>query len=375
MLPYGHQSIDDADIDVVERVLRGDWLTTGPAVAEFEEALTRVTEAAGVVTTTSGTAALHAAYLALDLRPGDEVIATPLTFIATTSTASMCGAVIRFADVCPDTGTIDPQAVEALLTDRTRVIAGVDYAGHPIDAPALGQLARKAGAVLLEDAAHSIGATLDGQPVGSLADVTTFSFFPTKNMTTGEGGAVAAVDHAFVERVRRVHNIGLIRAHGELRHQDLGPWHQEVHSFGLNYRLNDLSCALGLSQLARLGGFVRRRAEIKARYDAALGDLDGVNVPVERAGAAAAWHLYPLRVPAERRRALFEYLRHHQIGVQVNYVPVYWHPVYEDLGHRRGECPRAEEYYSREVSLPMFPDLTDADVDRVIELIRCFFGR
>ncbi len=374
MLPYGRQSIDGSDIDAVAAVLRGDWLTTGPSVAAFEQDLTRISGAASAVSLTSGTAALHAAYSALGVGSGDEVVTTPLTFVSTASCASLLGATIVFADVCEDTGNLDPQAVSALMTDRTRVVAGVDFAGHPIDAPALTEVAHAGDAVLLEDAAHSIGGFLDGRPVGSLADVTTFSFFPTKNITTAEGGAVVGLREEVVERARRFHNIGLLRDPAVLRFPDEGPWHQEVQAFGLNYRLPDLLCALGSSQLQRLPAFKARRTAITARYNEGLAGIDELRTPARRNGADPMWHLYPLRIRDGRRRQLYEHLRANDIGVQVNYLPVYWHPVYADLGYRRGMCPVAEEYYAQEISLPLFPDLTDDDVDAVIDLVRGFVG-
>jgi len=371
-LPYGRQSIDESDIEAVSAVMRGDWLTTGPAVAAFEEDLTRISGASGAVTVTSGTAALHVAYAALGLGAGDEVVTTALTFVATASCASVLGATIVFADVCEDTGNLDPEAVSAAMTGRTRVVAGVDYAGHPIDATALGEIAHRGGAVLLEDAAHSIGGSLGGRPVGSLADLTTFSFFPTKNLTTAEGGAVVGLQEDVLARARAYRTIGLVRDPALLRYPDEGPWHQEVHDFGLNYRLPDLLCVLGTSQLLRLSAFKARRDAITARYNQGLSGLDELRLPARREGADPMWHLYPLRVRDGRRRALFEHLRANDIGVQVNYLPVYWHPVYADLGYQRGMCPVAEAYYEQEISLPLFPDLTDADVDRVIDLIRRF---
>ena len=374
MLPYGRQSVDESDIAAVEAVLRGDWLTTGPAVAAFEEDLSRICGTSGAVSVTSGTAALHVAYAALDVGPGDEVVTTPLTFVATASCASVLGATIVFADISEDTGNLDPQAVSAAMTDRTRVVAGVDYAGHPIDAPALAQVAHAGDAVLLEDAAHSFGGSMDGRPVGSLADVTTFSFFPTKNLTTAEGGAVVSLLSDVTDRARSFRSIGLTRDPALLRFPDEGPWHQEVHTFGLNYRLPDILCALGSSQLLRLPAFKARREAITARYNQGLSGIEELRLPARREGADPMWHLYPLRIRDGRRRALFEHLRANDIGVQVNYLPVYWHPVYADLGYRRGTCPVAEEYYAQQISLPLFPDLSDADVDRVIDLVRGFVG-
>ncbi|MCT2177283.1 UDP-4-amino-4,6-dideoxy-N-acetyl-beta-L-altrosamine transaminase [Brachybacterium muris] len=370
MLPYGRQSIDASDIAAVTDALNSDWLTTGPEVERFETAVAARAGVDHAVSVTSGTAALHVAYAAAGIEPGDEVITTPLTFVATAATAALLGAKIVFADVDPATGNLDPSAVEAAVNERTRVVAGVDYAGVPVDAPALRRITSRHDLLLLEDAAHSIGSTLDGAPVGSLADLTTYSFFPTKNLTTTEGGAVVTADAELAARAVSFKNHGLVRDRAMQRYPDEGPWHQEVHAFGLNYRLPDVLCALGTSQLERLDQFVARRAEIKAAYDEALGDLEGVDIPVAPQGAAPAWHLYPLRVPAERRRSIFDSLREQGIGVQVNYIPAYWHPVFEDLGYQRGMCPVAEEYYRREISLPMFPALTDSDVERVIEATR-----
>ena len=374
MLPYGHQSIDESDVAAVAAVLRGPWLTTGPSVETFEQELGRLTGTSRAVSVTSGTAALNVAYAALGVGPGDEVVTTALTFVATASCASVLGATIVFADICQDTGNLDPQAVSAAMSTRTKVVAGVDYAGHPIDAPALAEIAHRGNALLLEDAAHSIGGSLNGRPVGSLADLTTFSFFPTKNLTTAEGGAVVGRLPEVVERARTYRSIGLVRDPELLRFPDEGPWHQEVHSFGLNYRLPDVLCALGSSQLQRLAAFKARRDAITARYNKGLSGIDELRLPACREGADPMWHLYPLRIRDGRRRALFEHLRASGIGVQVNYLPVYRHPVYADLGYQPGMCPVAEDYYAQEISLPLFPRLTDADVDSVIELIRVFVG-
>ncbi|RZT83365.1 dTDP-4-amino-4,6-dideoxygalactose transaminase [Pseudonocardia sediminis] len=374
MLPYGRQSISDDDVEAVTAVLGSDWLTTGPAVTRFEDDLSAHSGGHGVVAVTSGTAALHVAYAAAGIGPGDDVVTSPLTFVATASAAALLGARVIFADVSEDTGNLDPGAAKAALTPATKVVAGVDYAGHPIDAEPLRALAHDAGALLLEDAAHSVGGRWQGRPVGDLADLTTLSFFPTKNLTTAEGGAVVSPSESLTAGARSFRNHGLVRDPGALRFPDEGPWHQEVHAFGLNYRLPDVLAALGSSQLTRLEAFSARRAEIHARYDTALADVAEVRTPSRREGAEPAWHLYPLRVLDGRRRALFEFLRERGIGVQVNYVPAYWHPVFADLGYRRGLCPVAEEYYRQEVSLPLFPALADDDVDRVSALVREFFG-
>jgi dTDP-4-amino-4,6-dideoxygalactose transaminase len=369
MLPYGRQSIDESDIEAVVAVLRGDWLTTGPAVTAFEHALTDAAGGAPCTAVTSGTAALHVAYAAAQIGPGDEVIVSPMTFIATASSAALHGATIVFADVEEDTANLDPAAAAAAVTDRTAVIAAVDYAGHPADYDALAPIAAGAGALLLADAAHSIGSTYRGRPVGTLADLTTFSFFPTKNLTTAEGGAIATTNPQLHERARRFRNIGLIRKPEHLRYPNEGPWHQEVHDFGLNYRLPDVLCALGLSQLQRLHAFKARRAELVARYNEALADIPGLRTPTQHEHVDPLWHLYPLRVLGGRRREIFERLRAAGIGVQVNYMPTYWHPVFADQGYRRGMCPNAEAFYTEELSLPLYPGLSQADQERVIGAI------
>lgn len=373
-IPYGHQWIDEDDIAAVADALRSDWLTTGPRVTEFEAGIAAVAGSAHAVAVSNGTAALHVAYAAAGVGPGDEVIVPAMTFAATAATAAQLGATIVFADVEEDTGNVDPGAVSAAVTDATRVVTAVDYAGHPVDADALRSVASGAGALLLEDAAHSIASTYRGRPVGSLADLTTFSFFPTKNMTTAEGGAVATDDAALLDAARRFRNHGLVRDPARQRHPDEGPWHQEVVSLGLNYRLPDVLCALGVSQLRRIQSFKAARARVFERYVDGLADLPGIALPACRDYADPMWHLFPLRVLGGRRRELFEFLRANDVLVQVNYIPVYWHPHFADLGYRRGLCPVAERFYAEEISLPMYANLTESDQDRVIELVRRRLG-
>lgn len=369
MIPYGKQSIDESDIAAVAEVLRGDWLTTGPTVTAFERAIGDVAGGHQAVSCTSGTAALHIAYAAAGVGSGDEVITTPMTFVATASGASILGAKVLFADIEEDTGLIDAGAVEALASDRTKVIAAVDYTGHPADYDALQAIADRHGALTLDDAAHSIGSIYKGRPVGDLADITTFSFFPTKNMTTTEGGAVVAKNAAIATRAHEFHFIGMVREQDRFVSPDEGAWWYEVQEFGVNYRLTDLACALGLSQLKRLEAFKKRRAEIWQRYNEALADADGIRIPVQRDDVDPVWHFYCARILGGRRREVFDKMRERGIGVQVNYIPVYWHPAYADLGYRRGMCPNAEAFYAEELSLPMFPDLTDDQVDQVIETV------
>ncbi len=369
MIPYGRQSVNHQDIDAVSEVLMGDWLTTGPTVKKFEAAVAEAAGAPFCVSVTSGTAALHCAYAALGLGPGDEIITPPMTFVATQATAALLGAEVKFADVLQGTGLIDPGQVARAVTDRTKAIVAVDYAGQPADIPALREIADGCGAYLIEDAAHSIGTTVGGRPVGSTADLTTFSFFPTKNITTAEGGAIVGSNLKLMDRVRAFHNHGLVRDRTFQDWPDEGAWHQEVHEFGLNYRLPDVLAALGLSQLQRLSEFRERRQAIVDRYDRAFDGLPGLDVLERVPDTATFWHLYPLRVPAPRRREVFDFLRAHSIGVQVNYLPAHLHPAFREQGYGWGDFPVAEEFYRREISLPIYADLSVEDQGRVIEAV------
>ena len=373
-IPYGCQSIDASDVDAVVAALRSPFLTTGPAVDRFEHALSAVVGGVPTVAVSSGTAALHAAYAAAGLGPGTTLVTTPLTFAATATAALHLGAEVVFADVCDDTLTLAPDAAAAVIDARTAAVCAVDYAGHPADLDTLGKLARNAGAVLVEDAAHSLGSRLDGRAVGTLADLTTFSFHPVKTITTGEGGAVAVRDERLLDPVRRFRSHGLVREHRGLVRGDEGGWHQEVQELGLNYRLPDLLAALGTSQLARLDRFVARRAELVARYRTHLADVGGLRLPTSRPGAEPAWHLFPVRVQGGRRRELYERLRERGILTQVHYLPVHLQPLFAGLGHRPGSCPVAETAYTELLSLPLYPDLTDAQQDRVVTEIRDILG-
>jgi dTDP-4-amino-4,6-dideoxygalactose transaminase len=371
-IPYGRQSISSEDIEAVVEALTSEYLTTGPEVEKFETAISEIAQTNYSVAVSSGTAALHCAYFAADLQPGDEVITTPLTFVATAAMASMFGATIKFADVQEDTGNIDPESVKSLVTSNTKVIAGVDYAGHPMDIDELKEIAGNAGALFLQDAAHSIGSTYKGRPVGKDADLTAYSFFPTKNLTTGEGGAISSQNPALAQRAKQFRMHGLVRDPERMRDPNVGAWHQEVHHFGLNYRLPDVLCALGSSQLRRIQDFKSARTKIFDRYTAGLRELEWITLPKKRDYVDPMWHLYPIRVASEVRRALFDYLRSNGVTVQVNYIPAYWHPVYEDLGYKKGLSPIAESYYLGELSLPMFAELSVHDQEKVIDLISNF---
>ena len=367
MIPYGRQSISETDIAAVVAALKSEWLTTGPLVEKFELALEDIVGAPCVVVS-SGTAALHCAYAAIGLEPGDEVITPPITFIATQATAALFGAKIVFADVLPDTANIDPQAVATLITSRTKAIVAVDYAGHPADLDELRLIADKHGIYLIEDAAHSIGSIYKNRPIGSIADITTFSFFPTKNLTTGEGGAVASPHPDLLLRAKSFARQGLVRNSEEFQIVGEGPWHQEVHRFGLNYRLPDVLCALGLSQLAQLDDFMRRKESIFQKYNAEFENVEEITIPHKKDFTRVNWHLYPLRVDPNYRLEIFNKFREFGIGVQVNYMPAYWHPVFKEDNYRKNQFINSYNFYMSEISLPMYAGLTEKDHEFTIEI-------
>lgn len=370
-IPYGRQRISWKDRRAVWKSLGNEFLTTGPLVEKFEQRISAVSGSPQpAVSVTSGTAALHVAYSAIGIQAGDEVITSPLSFIATASTASVLGAKIVFADILEDTGNIDPTRVSSLINSKTKAVTAVDYAGHPADLDELLALTKKNGLQLIEDAAHSIGSSYKGQPVGSHADLVAFSFFPTKNLTTAEGGALTGLNSELIQAARRYRAHGLERDRANFQIPNQGDWHQEVHNFGLNYRLPDVLCALGISQLSQLSKFKSQRTQIFNRYVEGFKGVDEIRVPSVCDYVNPMWHLFPIRVPASRRRQVFDYLRSYGVMVQVNYMPIYWHPVYRDLGYKKGLCPVAERYYESEISLPMYSGLKPSNQDKVIDLVR-----
>ena len=376
VLPYGRHEIDQDDIDAVVSALKSDWLTTGPLVNEFEAKIEELVGAPSVVVS-SGTAALHCAYAAIGLKPGDEVITPPITFIATQATAALFGAKIRFADVQADTANIDPKKVEELINSKTKAIVAVDYAGHPVDLDELRLIADKHGIYLIEDAAHSIGSSYKGRKVGSVADLTTFSFFPTKNMTTGEGGAISSLNSELLERVRVFSRQGLVRDPEKFKLDPHGPWHQEVHEFGLNYRLPDILCALGISQISKINKFKLARSEVFNAYSLELAGLENIKLPTLREYVDPMWHLYPIRVPAQHRKHIFEGLRAKEIGVQINYIPANMHPVFDTETNNLENLENSRNFYAEEISLPMMANYKILSADSiayvsktVIELVK-----
>lgn len=366
--------MESDDLEAVLEVLKSNWLTTGPFVDQFEEQLAFYCGAKYAVVFSSGTAALHAAYFAAEVQPGDEVITTPISFAATANAALYLGAKPVFVDVQPDTINIDPEKVKEAVTSRTKVIAPVDFAGHPADLDELMALARETGAVVVEDACHALGATYRGRRVGSIAHMTVFSFHPVKSITTGEGGAVLTNDPVYNERLRLFRNHGITRDRTRM-HSDDGPWYYEMHELGYNYRLSDIHSALGLSQLAKVERFVSTRRSLARTYHAAFTGPEFVR-PVERPYVQSAWHLYTLQLADPGlRHQLVTALHRVGIGVQVHYLPIYRHPFYRRIGYGDCYCPNAERYYSRCLSLPLYPKLSVAEQHRTIDAIHHLVAR
>jgi perosamine synthetase len=365
-LPYGRQWIEDEDLAAVAAVLQSDWLTTGPMVARFEEAVAAFTGARHGVAVANGTAALHAAMYAAGIGAGDEVIVPPMTFAATANAVVFQGGRPVFADVDGETLLLDPAAAEARITPKTRAIVAVDYAGQPCDYRALRAVADRHGLTLVADGCHALGATAGGRRVGTLADLTVFSFHPVKHITTGEGGMVMTGRGEWRERMAAFRNHGIDTDHRQ--RAERGSWFYEMRDLGYNYRLSDLQCALGLSQLSRLPGWLARRRGIAAAYGRALADLPWIRPVAVRADVEHAYHLYPVRV--RNRARVFARLREAGIGANVHYVPVHLHPYYrERFGTGPGLCPAAEAAYEELLSLPMFPAMSDGDVERVVEAL------
>jgi perosamine synthetase len=373
LLPYGKQQVEEDDIAAVVEVLRSDWLTVGPTIEAFEEAFAHFVGASYAVAVSSGTAALHAAMHALEIGSGDEVIVSPLTFAASANCVIYQDGTPVFADVEPDTLLLDPQQVEEKLTSRTKAIVAVDYAGQPCDYDALTAIARRHGIAVVADACHSVGGRYRGRAVGAFGDLNVFSFHPVKHLTTGEGGMVTTNDAELARRMRMFRTHGVSTDHRQ--RAEHGSYYYEMVTLGYNYRITDIQCALGLSQLKKLPAFVRRRQEIAARYDEAFSTLEGI-VPVHvRTNRVSAYHLYPVRCRLDAfaltRDALYAALRAENIGVNVHYLPVYLHPYYR----RRfkvgpGLCPIAEAAYKRLITLPLFPRMTDEDLMDVVMAVR-----
>jgi len=376
MLNYGRQSVDEDDINAVIQVLRGDWLTTGPTVGAFEKAVAEFVGAKEAVAVNSGTAALHAAAFAAGIGPGDEVIIPAITFVASSNCVLYMGGTPIFADVVPGTLNLDPVDVERKITPRTKAIVAVDYSGQPCEHSKLQALADQYKLKIIEDASHALGATYQGRKIGTLHELTTLSFHPVKHITTAEGGMIVTDDTALAIKMRS------FRTHGIdwdfYRRAETNLWLYDVVTLGYNYRLPDVSCALGISQLAKLNGWLKRRREIAARYTDAFASLAEIELPVVIPDCEPAWHLYVIRLNLERlwvgRPEIFKALRAENIGVNVHYIPIPWLTNYRKMGYTKGQWPVAEREYERIISLPIFPAMTDDDVTDVITAVKKVLG-
>ena len=378
-LPYGHQNIDEKDIEAVVAVLGSDWITTGPKVDEFEEAVADIVGAKYAIAYSSGTAALHGAAFAAGLSDGDEAITTPMTFCATANCVLYMGATPVFADACSDTLNIDPKEIAKRITPRTKAVLPVDYAGHPAEMDEILALAAKHGLVVIEDASHSIGSEYKGRKIGSLSHMTTFSFHPVKHITTGEGGMVTTDDPELASRLRMFRTHGVDQDDRRLQASSQGPWHYEMTELGYNYRLPDIACALGTSQLLKLPENIKRRRDIASYYTKEFAGLSGVLPPVERVEVKSAWHIYPIRLQPDvlstGRREVFEALLAENIGVNVHYIPVHLHPYYRArFGFKGGEYSVAEDAYKRLITLPLFHGMSDRDVEDVVQAVAKVIG-
>lgn len=368
-LPYGRQWLDEEDIAAVVEVLRSDWLTTGPKVAEFEQTFADFVGAREAVAVSNGTAALHAAMYAIGIGPEDEVIVPAMTFAASANCVVFQGGTPVFVDVNPDTLLIDSAQVEAKITPCTRAIIAVDYTGQPCDYDVLQAIADRHGLTLVADACHAVGGSYKGRPVGSLADLSTFSFHPVKHITTGEGGMITTDDPELARRMRIFRNHGITTDHRQREQQ--GSWFYEMVDLGYNYRLTDIQCALGMSQLCKLPGWVARRQEIAQRYDAAFAEMPAVEPLGVRDDVSHAYHLYMIRLDVTRlqvtRAEVFAALRAEGIGVNVHYIPVHLHPYYRSrFGYGKGDLPNAESAYERILTLPIYPKMSEKDVEDVV---------
>ncbi len=368
-ISYGHQYIDDADIEAVANVLRSDALTCGPKVTELEKRLCEVTGANYVVMVSNGTAALHLAAMAAGITKGDEVIVTPLTFAASANCILYCGGTPVFADVKRDTYNIDPESIRSHITEKTKAVVAVDFTGQAVELDEIREICKEHNLMLIEDAAHALGSEYKGRRIGSMSDMTTFSFHPVKPITTGEGGMIVTDSEELYRK------LVLFRSHGITRDPDLmtrneGPWFYQQLDLGYNYRMTDIQCALGCSQMRKLDRFLARRREITKRYDEAFADCANIVTPYQLPETNSGWHLYIIQVKNHDRKTVFEQLRENGIAVNVHYIPVYYHPYYQEHGYKEVHCPVAEEVYSHIISLPVYPGLTDEQQDTVIETVK-----
>jgi UDP-4-amino-4,6-dideoxy-N-acetyl-beta-L-altrosamine transaminase len=385
LLSYGSQWVIEEDIAAVVETMRSPFLTQGPQITEFERKVADKSGAKYAVAFCNGTAALHGAMFAAGIGEGDEVITSPLTFAATSNSVLYQGGIPVFADIDPHTYLLDVEAARNVITPHTKAIVPVDFSGQPVNMQAFRALADEHGLVYIQDAAHSLGASYDGKPVGSIADMTMFSFHPVKPVTTAEGGVIVTNNEEYYEKLLRFRSHGITKDNRWMEGKSEGPWYYQMIELGYNYRLTDIQAALGVTQMERLMEFLSRRNEIARQYDEAFAGLerDGLlRRPVVDVKAVSGWHLYVISLGLENlktgRREVFEALQAENLGVNVHYIPVYWHPYYKKLGYERGICPCAEQAYETFVTIPLFPRMSDEDVQDVIaavEKVVTFFAK
>ena len=365
-IQYGRQSIDEDDIQAVIEVLKGNYLTTGPNIEAFEKAVCDYTGAKYAVAIANGTAALHAACFAAGIGEGDEVITTPITFAASANCVLYCGGIPVFADIKADTYNIDPEDVRRKITNKTKAIIAVHFTGQPCEMDEIHAIAKEYNLLVIEDAAHALGADYKGVKIGALSDMTTFSFHPVKHITTGEGGMITTNDEYLYERLKLFRSHGITRDERFLTKNE-GGWYYEQLDLGYNYRITDIQCALGISQMKKLDRFVTRRRELVKRYNEAFDKEDGIICPIQSEMCNNSWHLYVVQV--KNRKEVYDKLREAGIYANVHYIPVYKHPYYQKHGYADVCCPNAENLYENMISLPLYPDLTEEEQNYVIDMM------
>lgn len=371
MIPYGRQTIDEDDIQAVVETLQSDYLTTGPKIAEFERVVAEYVGTKYAVAIANGTAALHAACFAAEIGTGDEVITTPITFAASANCVLYCGGTPVFADIDAKTYNISPADIERKITTKTKAIIPVHLAGQPCDMDAIHEIAKRHNLIVIEDGAHALGSEYKGQKIGALSDMTTFSFHPVKPITTGEGGMIVTNDEKLYKRLLLFRSHGITRDEEMMIHSE-GAWFYQQLELGYNYRMTDIQCALGCSQMKKLDNFLEQRRKLVKRYNQAFADCPNIVTPYQLPETNSGWHLYIIQVLNCDRRAVFDALRENGIGVNVHYIPVYYHPYYREHGYENTHCPNAEELYSHMISLPLYPTLTEEEQDEVIyQVKRC----
>lgn len=368
-IPYGRQTIDEADIEAVVKVLRSDFLTTGPKIAEFEHKVAEYTGARYAVAVSNGTAALHAACYAAGIGEGDEAVISPITFAATSNCVLYGNGKPVFADIDPHTWNIDPDEIRKSITGRTKAILPVHFAGRPCDMDSIREIADEYGLAVIEDGAHALGAAYKERKIGSLSDMTVFSFHPVKPITTGEGGVIVTDSESYYKKLILFRGHGITRGEDQMAGLSEGGWYYEQTELGFNYRMTDMQAALGVSQMDKLDGFTEKRKNIVKRYQEAFRCVKGLEIPEETAGYDSSWHLYVVQITGKDRKQVFDLLRSAGIGVNVHYIPVYHHPYYRSHGYAGTVCRNAENYYKRAISLPLYPSLTKEEQDYVINQV------